>query len=98
MDDESTNFRLHIGGFSGTAINSFVGTTGNDLDGMPFSSYDRDNDMYSGGNCALLALSGFWYNNCGNNLVNSYGETGDDFRWSRGSDILIASRLTLIDK
>ncbi|XP_071102980.1 ficolin-1-like [Haliotis cracherodii] len=32
---------------------------------MLFTTIDRDNDLNSGGNCAQIHLSGWWYNDCG---------------------------------
>ncbi|CAG5100497.1 Oidioi.mRNA.OKI2018_I69.XSR.g17026.t1.cds [Oikopleura dioica] len=33
-------------------------------EGMPFSTYDRDNDKYDEGNCAREDGSGWWFNRC----------------------------------
>ena len=37
--------------------------------GMKFTSRDRDNDLYSSGNCARYK-GGFWHNNCGGLQIN----------------------------
>jgi len=36
-----------------------------------FSTYDRDNDEWSGGNCALENVGGFWYGECGCVSINA---------------------------
>ena len=58
---ESHEYSLSIWGYSGTA--------GDDMDyndGMEFTTYDRDNDKLSSGNCADSQHyeSGWWFNSC----------------------------------
>ena len=46
VEDESDNYRLHIDGYSGTAGNGILEENGSWLlDGMQFSTMDRDNDL-----------------------------------------------------
>ena len=54
----SENYKLTIGGYSGTAGDAMP--THN---GMEFSTRDRDNDRYSG-SCAVLYKGSWWYNHC----------------------------------
>ena len=60
----------------------FIGTAGNSLkvhNGMSFSTYDKDNDVYESTNCADKYNGGWWYKNCfyyGCNLNGEYGNTG----------------------
>lgn len=100
VGDESTGYALQVGGFSGTANNGFLGDTGtvsdpNNLNGMKFTSIDRDNDNYQSGSCAKDYLAGFWYNNCGSIFINSYGIS---FEWQWGAGALKISRMTLIPR
>ena len=72
---ETHNYRLHVSGYSGNAVDRL-----RHHDGMMFTTYDRDNDQRSSGNCAVIWRAGFWYRNCWNCNVN--GEPGN-FYWSR---------------
>ena len=57
IGDESTNYRLSIGDYSGTAGNSLTYH-----DNMAFSTYDRDHDNATY-NCAEFR-GGWWFNAC----------------------------------
>ncbi|KAG7175476.1 techylectin-5B-like isoform X2 [Homarus americanus] len=59
VDDEDSQFRLHLGQYSGDAGDAF-----SYHDNMPFTTSDRDNDKAGTGNCALSHHGGFWYNSC----------------------------------
>ena len=64
---EAQNFKLQVAGYSGNAgKDSFKYHNG----GM-FSTYDRDNDELSSGNCAASRGCGFWYRSCDHCAVNS---------------------------
>ena len=73
------NYRLSISGFTGiTPIDPF--TTYN-INGQQFSSYDRDNDQWSGRNCADDGhgdeSGGWWHAQCNYiNLNYNYNRTG----------------------
>ena len=61
----STSYRLTIGGYqsrgTGAAGDSMI--RNHNLNGMQFSTYDRDNDKTSS-NCAVSYRGGWWYKNC----------------------------------
>uniref|UniRef100_A0A4W5KFK9 Tenascin C n=1 Tax=Hucho hucho TaxID=62062 RepID=A0A4W5KFK9_9TELE len=65
-----SRYKIHIGGFSGTAGDSMTYHQG-----RPFSTYDNDNDI-AVTNCALSYKGAFWYKNC--HRVNLMGRYGDD--------------------
>lgn len=58
VEDEDSEFRLHVSQFSGNAGDSLV-----IHDNMRFSTSDRDNDNHET-NCAVTYHGGFWYQKC----------------------------------
>ncbi|XP_061185772.1 ficolin-2-like [Saccostrea echinata] len=63
-------YRLHTSGYSGNAGNSLEYH-----DGMDFSTYDKDNDLWQY-NCGLARRGGWWYRSCHkSNLNGEYGNT-----------------------
>ena len=70
IGSSTTNYRLHVSGYSGTAGDSLAY---HNL--MEFSTKDNDNDQYSG-NCAS-SFGAWWYNSCHiSNLNGQYGVDG----------------------
>ena len=65
VGNPSTNYRLTIGGYQswriGAAGDSMI--RNHNLNGMQFSTHDRDNDKTSS-NCAVSNRGAWWYNNC----------------------------------
>ncbi|KAL0965360.1 hypothetical protein UPYG_G00280240 [Umbra pygmaea] len=69
ISDSRSRYKIHIGGYSGTAGDSMTYHQG-----RPFSTYDNDNDI-AVTNCALSYKGAFWYKNCHRvNLMGKYGE------------------------
>ena len=69
----STNYRLTIGGYqnrgTGAAGDSMTGRGNANLNGMQFTTRDRDNDR-SSGNCAVTYRGAWWYNGCYDSNLN----------------------------
>ena len=65
VDSEAANYTLEIGGYWGNA-----GDALSFHNGKMFTTYDRDNDVLSSENCAVLLGGGFWYQKCGYCFVN----------------------------
>ena len=59
VEGEDQGYRLHIGGYRGTAGDSLARSPANN--GMKFTTRDRDNDKWSG-NCAQGFKGGWWFN------------------------------------
>ena len=75
------DYRLTIGGYSGNAGDSFA-----IHNGMPFSTYDRDNDV-SSVNCAAIYEGAWWFEECmesnlnGPYLVGSHDRPYEGIYW-----------------
>lgn len=76
-----SNYRLHIGGYSGDAgDNIILPDPGVNLNGMMFTTVDKDNDLYNADNCAVSINGAWWFNNCGySNLNGMYSDS--KFAW-----------------
>ena len=86
---EAGNYKVMVAGYSGNAgRDSFKYHSG-----RMFSTYDRDNDKWSSGNCAEYYGGGFWNNYCYTCGVNNDAS----FRWHGlpGGKKLQASRMWL---
>ena len=60
VGDEQSLYQLSVGSYSGSAGDSLASHHNN----MKFSTKDRDNDQWSGGNCAVDRTGAWWYNTC----------------------------------
>ena len=66
----NSQYQLSISGFTGITDDPF-GTY--NINGMKFTTKDRDNDGYSGGNCATEfagIAGGWWYKHCSHIYLN----------------------------
>ena len=59
IGDSTTNYTITVGGYSGDAGDSL-----GYHNGTKFSTKDRDNDVYSGINCAVTYSGAWWYHSC----------------------------------
>jgi len=75
VESEASNYTLRVGHYSGNAGNSL-----SIQNGMMFSTYDRDNDAYTG-NCASHFGGGFWYYRCCKACVTIMNGRGDGLSW-----------------
>uniref|UniRef100_K1PJG3 Angiopoietin-related protein 2 n=1 Tax=Magallana gigas TaxID=29159 RepID=K1PJG3_MAGGI len=71
VGDESTNYQLHLAGpTAGNLGDIMINNPYNEyMNGMSFSTVDRDNDQHSG-NCAAYHKGGWWFNSCHNAFLN----------------------------
>ena len=85
----SDNYRLSISAFSGNTTDPIIGTYS--LNGMKFTTKDIDNDIWGGGNCAILSDGGngggWWYRHCTNihlnHQYNHWGTVHLNGQWHR---------------
>lgn len=70
----SDGYRISLCGHSGNTTDAFGFMHNN----MRFSTHERDQDLWDGGNCAKDYGGGWWFNNClWSNLNGVYGEQYD---------------------
>ncbi|XP_066520139.1 fibrinogen-like protein 1 [Hoplias malabaricus] len=61
---ENHRFRLTAQNFHGDAGNALSYSKRYNHDGRAFSTYDRDHDRYTAGNCAHYYGAGWWFDSC----------------------------------
>ncbi|XP_053551072.1 microfibril-associated glycoprotein 4 [Bombina bombina] len=83
ISPEEDGYRLHISGFK---EGDELKPTGNGLatqNGMKFSTYDRDGDIYHA-NCALIFKGASWYSNCHSANLNGKYLKGETTEYATG--------------
>ena len=65
LGNEDTNYKLHVGSYSGTAGDSLSRHNGH-----PFTTKDKDNDDGDSRNCAKTFEGAWWYINCHDSNLN----------------------------
>jgi len=74
VGNPSTNYKLSIRGYSGTAGDSLA--TGSVVhNGREFTTHDRVNDKFAG-NCATARRGAWWYANCHFSNLNGLYHSG----------------------
>ena len=73
MEDSTSQYRLRVSGYSGTAGDAIAasGFSHYNANGMKFSTRDRDNDSKNGVNCAAYNNAGWWFNACSHSFLNN---------------------------
>jgi len=73
VDGATNKFRLSsLGAYSGDAGDALTFHLG-----MDFSTFDQDNDVLGGNNCAVSCRGAWWYRDCHNsNLNGEFNNTG----------------------
>ncbi|GFR79851.1 ficolin-1 [Elysia marginata] len=72
IGNEASKYKLQLGPLIGSSAGTGDGLTYHA--GMPFSTFDRDNDVHSTAHCAVAHRGGWWYRNChGANLNGAWG-------------------------
>ena len=75
VGNSGTNYTLNIAGFTGNAGDGMIATR--NLNGMPFSTKDRDNDQFIG-HCAASYRGAWWYKDCTASNLNGPYLSGQD--------------------
>ncbi|XP_076072755.1 microfibril-associated glycoprotein 4-like isoform X1 [Mytilus galloprovincialis] len=100
VEDEESNYLLHVTGYSGTSRYDAMNSGGKPNpagggDMQMFTTKDRDNDKYNGTNCAVRNHGGWWYGMCrhlGINEVYRQGNLFSQFFPSTVSSIMMIRR------
>ncbi|ESN91668.1 hypothetical protein HELRODRAFT_134076, partial [Helobdella robusta] len=66
VQSEGEGYKLHVGGYYGDSGDVITKSSagGLDMQDMKFSTFDKDNDAWKGGECADVSASGWWFQNC----------------------------------
>ena len=93
IDGESNAYQLHIFGYSGNAGNAMAFHNG-----MKWTTPDRDNDIWSGTNCAYNDQGVWWYKGCAYSNLNARWDdykheisVSTTFQWYNGRNTRLQS-------
>ncbi|CAG2237648.1 unnamed protein product [Mytilus edulis] len=82
---EGTEYLLSISDYHGTAGDSMKDSAGQPMNGMKFTTRDKDNDIeYHNTNCAVRKKGGWWYASCTYSNINGIykeEESADSNHW-----------------
>ena len=89
VDGPETNYKLHIGeavGSPGTNEDAITAHIHPEPGGTPFTTKDRDNDAWNGGNCATSSgyYGGWWWYKCGAAKLTRLHTLDVGMRWHNG--------------
>jgi len=84
--DEADNYRLHwenyVDSMNGMGDGLYSVDNRYSHNGMPFTTYDVDNDNQPDGNCVVDMGGAWWWNYCGTSLITSpYDNDGITNQW-----------------
>ncbi|XP_078315155.1 ryncolin-4-like [Crassostrea virginica] len=86
ISSELDNYRLSVGGQASGTLGNRINTPdnpGSNINGMMFSSPDRDNDRHGHASCAQDGKGGWWFNVCHDAYLNGpYGSSSWNEPWS----------------
>ncbi|KAL9972086.1 hypothetical protein ACROYT_G018327 [Oculina patagonica] len=85
VTNEASNYTLFVGFYSGSATEQLKKY----VNGMPFSTKDRDNDKTSS-NCAISYKAAWWFNSCGTSQILNAQYAGSHYQWNwslKGSEM-----------
>ncbi|XP_029458638.1 fibrinogen-like protein 1 [Rhinatrema bivittatum] len=84
IKDEQDNYRLWVSTYSGNAGDALSGGSNTEeqwsasVNGMQFSTWDKDHDRFITGSCAKENMCGWWFNRChAANLNGVYYKNGN---------------------
>lgn len=98
LEDEAQDFSLVVDGFSGNISTDSLAAKHH---GSPFSTYDRDNDLWEDGNCAVSNGGGWWFNRCYLTTFTAPFPTSADrsaktIRWHNDKEWLVFDDVTVM--
>ena len=92
VDDESLKYRIHLGSYSGDNGDSLRYDATRNVNGMSFSTYDQDSDLFPYLNCASDHQGAWWYDAC---IVGELTSENSYYRWLTMQNMNLSSLPTL---